>query len=298
MKYDEFKAILDQHILGGTPEELLVRITKHPERFVGLFRPSTPRDKIIQNLIQAREIRFGNAMEEVFRQILRSSGYEYLRDPSRNLAYDHLCLDRTGNKVIIIEQKVRDDHDSSKRRGQFDNFKRKVEAVIKVYPNKEIHAIMYFLDPELKKNQNFYQQEVNKMAEEINKTYQSKVKAFLLYGEEIFLHLHQIYPLVISWGELLEWLKAWKNSLHSIRENLDFSEDAVMQIAKTKPDLILELANHESLWDEGLIREIFGDAKVLKVACRKLSRAKGISGKWEKLNKLKEMIERYYGGDL
>lgn len=45
------------------------------------------------------------------------------------------CFKR-GNKVYFIEQKIRDDHDSTKKRGQIQNFEKKLDIMLIKYGEK------------------------------------------------------------------------------------------------------------------------------------------------------------------
>ncbi|MEO0257249.1 MAG: restriction endonuclease, partial [candidate division WOR-3 bacterium] len=50
MDYQGFSSILNRHIFGEEKRDLLERIVKNPERFIGLFRPTKPESKILQNI--------------------------------------------------------------------------------------------------------------------------------------------------------------------------------------------------------------------------------------------------------
>lgn len=293
MDYSQFEAILNQHVFGRTLEELLRRLIKHPERFVGLFRPSTPHEKILQNLIQAREIKFGDAMEEVIGTILTSSDFASLESPSPELKYDHLYFTPDMQSIIVIEQKVRDDHDSTKRRGQFSNFKQKVEAVLQAYPEQELQAIMYFLDPEFKKNRNFY-------IEQMKKHSYPNTQMLLFYGSELFERINGIYPTKVTWNDIVEWLMQWRSVSASgaVAKALDTSPEVLGRIAREHPKLLLNLAAHERLWEEGIIREVFAEPERLQAACDVLEEItrRGVSRQRhrEQVNRLREMIEKNY----
>ena len=47
MNYSKFSAILNKHIFEGEKKELLIKLAKNPERFIGLFRPTKPEAKIL-----------------------------------------------------------------------------------------------------------------------------------------------------------------------------------------------------------------------------------------------------------
>lgn len=126
MNYENFCAILNKHIFEGERKELLQRIADNPERFIGLFRPTKPGAKILQHLLQSHEIRMGDALEEIIEKILEDIGFEILSKSMVNEKGEELSLDQyfTGSgRYYFIEQKVRDDHDSTKKRGQISNLK-------------------------------------------------------------------------------------------------------------------------------------------------------------------------------
>ncbi|RTZ59098.1 MAG: restriction endonuclease, partial [Gammaproteobacteria bacterium] len=165
MNYEKFCQILNFYLFGNEKRELLKKIALHPERFIGLFRPSKAGAKILQNILQSREIKFGDALEKIFEEIVVDLGYKTLdktivKENGERLELDLFFTD--GNKFFFVEMKVRDDHDSSKKRGQITNFEAKLEELFKIYDNKLI-AIMYFVDPYFVKNQNFYLKELSKL---------------------------------------------------------------------------------------------------------------------------------------
>ena len=134
--YSKFCEILNKHIFEGEKRELLKKIAEHPERFIGLFRPSKPGTKILQHLLQSYEIRFGDAFEELIEEILKDLGYEILPKNITTANGERLSLDQfftDGRTYYFIEQKIRDDHDSSKKRGQVANFKAKLEEIFRQY---------------------------------------------------------------------------------------------------------------------------------------------------------------------
>ena len=67
MKYDIFKNKLDNRIFGDDLNyEILLTVLKNPKRYVGLFRITNAKTKLIQNLTQSCEIKFGDFLEEIF----------------------------------------------------------------------------------------------------------------------------------------------------------------------------------------------------------------------------------------
>jgi len=210
MNYQKFCAILNKHIFEGEKEELLQRIAENPERFIGLFRPTKPGTKILQHLLQSHEIRMGKALEEIVEEILKSIGFKVLSKSIVSGSGETLSLDQyftDGKKYYFIEQKVRDDHDSTKKRGQISNFEKKLEILHKRH-GSDLVGIMYFIDPDLSKNKNYYLEEL----ERFKKFY--GIELYLFYGKELFKYLN--HPEI--WDNVLSWLKQWKDSLPKLPE--------------------------------------------------------------------------------
>ena len=123
MEYDKFKQIFNTTIFEKSKPDLLKKVANYPERYVGLFRPSRPKAKIIQNLLQSHEIRFGDAFETLIEEYLREAGFTILNNKFNDANQDKLEVDQIflkGNDLYFAEQKIRDDHDSTKKRGQVD----------------------------------------------------------------------------------------------------------------------------------------------------------------------------------
>ena len=259
MNYDKFCQILNKHIFESEKRELLKKIADRPERFIGLFRPTKPGAKILQHLLQSHEIRFGDAFEELIEEILRECGFEILNKSIVGGNGDSLSLDQyfEGKGIYyFIEQKVRDDHDSTKKRGQISNFETKLETLYKKHKNKLI-GIMYFIDPDLSKNKNYYLAEL----ERLSKFYGTELH--LLYGKELFDYIGK--PDL--WEKILAWLKQWKDSLPEIPE-IDFDKEPEKSLEEIK-DLPIrhwrKILENEKLWTEGIIAAIFRKGETLRL---------------------------------
>jgi len=179
------------------------KIAKYPSRYIGLFRPTKPKAKILQNLLQSHEIRFGDAFETLIEEYLKETGFKILNKKFSAQKNDKLNVDQCfskNEKVFFVEQKIRDDHDSTKKRGQIDNFEKKLNAMINEKGEKNLIGIFYFIDPELKKNKNYYISSLEKMSNDYG------VKLYLFYGKELFDFL-ELYEV---WNEILNYLEKWK----------------------------------------------------------------------------------------
>jgi hypothetical protein len=259
MDYKKFCSILNKHIFEGEKRELLKNIAERPERFIGLFRPTKPGAKILQHILQSHEIRFGDAFEELIGEILRELDFSILNKSIVGENGDSLSLDQyyEGKGVYyFIEQKVRDDHDSTKKRGQISNFETKLETLYKKHKDKLV-GIMYFIDPDLSKNKNYYLPELKRLSEFYG------VNTHLLYGKELFDYLGK--PDL--WEQILSWLKQWKDSLPEIPE-IDFDktpEESFEEIKELPIRYWRKLLENEKLWTEGIIKAIFRKGDTLKL---------------------------------
>lgn len=222
MQYTKFKNILNKKIFEDSKADLIKKIADTPDRYTGLFRPTKPKAKILQNLLQSHEIRFGDALEELFREYFSDLGYTNLDRililPQNNSIHNYLSLDQLfkQNRIIyFVEQKVRDDHDSTKKKGQMSNFEEKIMALLEKYPNTIIKAYTYFIDDSLKKNKNFYEGKIASISEDYN------VYCKLCYGKEFWQDIGHLE----IWEEILSYLTIWKEEIPDM-PSINFDEDA------------------------------------------------------------------------
>lgn len=206
ISYDEFCSILSKKIQDGQNfyVSLLEKVIDNPTRYCGLFRLSNAMTKLIQNVTQSREIIFGDIIEEICTIYIEKLGYKnFNKHLGKNESGDDLNVDQyftDGSNVFLVEMKIRDDHDSTKKRGQYDNFRKKISLVRNQHPNAHIDASMWFVDPGLIKNKNFYR-------DEMNKENFSNVTLHLYYGSEFFASLNNG---MVVWNELISLLKEYR----------------------------------------------------------------------------------------
>lgn len=204
--------------------QLLCNVIKNPNRYTGIFRLSNPKTKLIQNVTQSIEIKFGDFMEDIITDYISEMGYTNLDksigqdEEGNDLSADQVFYDNNYN-ITLIEQKIRDDHDSTKKRGQYSNFRKKYYLLKRLYPNYNIHAIMWFIDDGLLKNRKYYLQEA------INEPDKS-IDIKIYYGEELF---NNFFNRIDVWNELIQYL-TWNKQQRS-NEQLyipDFDNTAPM----------------------------------------------------------------------
>ena len=235
LEYDTFVNKLNETLFEGSSADLLSKIVSSPDRYVGIFRPTKPKTKLIQNITQSHEIKFGDALENIFEDYFRALGFEMLpkrlsaRETKDNKDYDIDQLFKKGDIIYLIEQKVRDDHDSTKKVGQFSNFEAKYFEVTNKYSGDKVIPIMWFIDDSLRKNRSYYLGQMDRMAE----FYGCEPK--LYYGIEMFSESEKgisDFPNEM-WNEIIEYLTAWKETLPDMPEvNFDANSEEVFEELK------------------------------------------------------------------
>lgn len=217
LDYEEFKKIFDEKIFAKSKPDLLKKVAEYPDRYVGLFRPTKPEAKLLQNLLQSNEIRFGDAFEVAIRQYFINEGWQPLPQRIISKEGDTLNIDQLlikDDRALFIEQKVRDDHDSTKKRGQISNFEKKLEALVDIYGDKVTWGFFYFIDPSLIKNRNFYQPELQKLQESWG------VHLSVSYGQDMFDQL----GLSHVWGDIMKNLQKWRQDIPDL-PNVNFDSN-------------------------------------------------------------------------
>ena len=247
MEYTEFSSVFNSVIFENSKANLIRKIAENPKRYVGLFRPTNPKAKIIQNITQSNEIRFGDAFEQIIEKYFLENEYAGLErrinyPNGESLVMDQL-LQRL-NKVIFIEHKVRDDHDSTKKRGQIENFKKKLSELVRLHKESELRGYFYFIDSSLSKNKNYYQEELDKLS------VSSGVTLKLVYGKELFEDL----GLGNVWEEIEKHLLRWRKELPEL-PNINFDADAEDTFEEIK---VLGKSVYKKLFEaEEVIKDIF-----------------------------------------
>lgn len=250
--YNYFQESLNKKLFEDSYSDLVRKIADNPERYIGLFRPTKPKTKLIQNITQSHEIRFGDALEYIFERYFERLGFRLLNkvvvdDIGNTLNIDQLF--QKGDTIYMIEQKVRDDHDSTKKRGQFDNFENKYSVVSSIYKGKTVVPIMWFIDDSLTKNKGYYQPEMDRMSRDYG------CHAYLFYGCQLFDRFGGISDISAEmWDETLEYLQRWKETLPDMPEiNFDLNaEDVFEEIKNLNTSVYRKL-----LWNDDVIEQIF-----------------------------------------
>ena len=233
ISYEQFISELNAKIKSDADfnYELLETVISNPHRYTGIFRLSNAKTKLVQNVTQSREIKFGDFMETIVTEYIAKMGY---RNIDKSLGTDEegnaLSADQvfvTDSAVYLIEQKIRDDHDSTKKRGQYQNFRKKFMLLKRKNPGKRVIATMWFIDDSLVKNKNYYLGEAN--AENVN-----GVEIHIYYGGALFTDLFRRKD---AWDEIVSYLQ--RNKMERSEEMLiipdfDTSDEMLVALRKLK----------------------------------------------------------------
>ena len=258
MKYEDFKKILDDKISKQSKVKLIKNLAKNPHRYIGPFRPTVPRAKIIQNLTLSNESKFGGAFEIVIEKYLVENDFEVLDKRLDIGGGKYLSIDQLvkKEKIIFIEQKMRDDHDSTKMRGQIKNFADKLSSLSKKYEKEYLQGYIYFVDMAFTKNKKFYEEEIKKLKEKYG------VELYLCYGKDLFIKL----GLEKVWLEIEEYAERWKEELEDLVDiNFDNNAEEVFEeIKDMQPNI------YRKLFDNGVIVKgffpvLFPEKRTLKL---------------------------------
>lgn len=242
MEYYEFKNMLKNEVFGNDLNyQILKTVIENPQRYIGIFRVTSAKTKLIQNITQSCEIKFGDFIENILTYYIAEMGFENLNkalgedEEGNQLSADQVF--RSDNRVILIEQKVRDDHDSTKKRGQYTNFIKKIKKLKILYPTCIIYAIMWFSDDLLQKNKKYYFEQIQN-----NTDLMVTIKVF--YGSELF---SEFFQNMFYWNELVDYLTRYREEeCRNILNvpDLDTSREireALLTMKQEEPRLIRKL---------------------------------------------------------
>lgn len=236
--------------------DLLCKVINDPTRYVGIFRITNVKTKLIQNVTQSREIKLGDFMEDIVTDYIHAMGYTNLnKHIGTDTEGNPLNADqafREGNTIFLIEQKIRDDHDSTKKRGQYDNFRKKYTLLKTQYPDCTINATMWFIDNSFAKNKRYY---LTKASQESS----NNVTLNILYGGALF---DTIFNRNDVWEEICEYLGKHKQERNDeILHIPDFDTspemlNALKQLKINVPNLYRKLMSDKPIYVQ-LRKELF-----------------------------------------
>lgn len=245
---------------------------KDANRIVSPFQCLQLQEKIQQYALTSSNIIFGNRLETEIKNIMEQHGAIYL---DRHIAaYDFDQLFTIEKYVILIEQKIRDDHDSTKKVGQIQNYLAKKQLIAQKYPDYTLISMMWFIDPSFTKNHNYYFQQI---------------KEELIYGPEIFNRLQSLTNIDFSnaWKEFLNKMNAAKHDIQ-LNSHIDMVANSPINVNNVS---LSKLYDYMSIGiPEEIIRVFFANQDCSKEILEACDKARRIP----KVQALKELVNRGY----
>mgnify|MGYP004531351583 CR=1 FL=1 len=296
----EYAQIINNHIYKNNYKKFIEKISEDPNFINGDFVPLTIEEKMKYNRMHSTIIKFGDSMEELLtvyiEKIFKDSGnYKKLNKKikkaesmsGKSFSIDQLFI--LNDKIYLIEQKIGDGHDSTKKRGQFDNFETKYIEIQNKYADVEIIPIMWFMDDKVKKNENYYLERMEKM-----KSKYKRCNPKLCYGKELFDNRKGISDLPDeAWDEIMLNLKIWKTSYKSFDLDLDKSvSEHIDEIRSIKPEVFIRIFNNKEVVDD-ILPAIFPEGTALREYAKFLKTKYKNKDKYNNLlNEINKYVEK------
>jgi hypothetical protein len=284
MTYEDFKRHFNTILFDNFKYSLFQKLATSPERYIGLFRSTSPLNKLLQNLTQSQEIRFGDAFEALITKYLAECGFENL-PKNQQFNEDALNLDqyfKKDGKYYFVEQKMRDDHDSTKKRGQFENFTKKVNLLMSLH-GAEIEAFMFFVDPAMTKNKRYYGDKA------LNLATTKGIAVHVCYGKEFFERLGIENIWIEIEAHLQEWHKGeFTNQYLNFDENV---EDSFCQLKQLTPNEWLKLMSNDKIFNNFVSTRFPQKTTLSRILDYFLEKSQSIDIKTQERNKYQKVHE-------
>lgn len=223
--YQEYYTIFDKH-LKISPAQFLTEIINdgNLNRLVTDFQVLPLKDKIQQCYFTSMGVKLGRALEDIIQLYLTKKGANFNLD-RRKVVEGHDCdqIFTFGDKTILIEQKIRDDHDSSKKRGQVENYLKKREVLLENFSN--VFCCSWFVDNTFKKNIKYY---IIELKDEV------------CYGKEIENFLLKVFEDDRCSGMYSEIISIFKNYRQTYNK-IDIFSNLQLDYCQLQPKGIWEL---------------------------------------------------------
>ncbi|MDD7884040.1 hypothetical protein [Metamycoplasma hyosynoviae] len=233
MNKNRIKEIFDKHF-QSIGVSLKRKIIDKEESTFDIFyhSPLSDNDLISGSIFNTCNIRYGDFLEEIINEFLSENGV-IISPEKKKGNYD--LLFEYNNTLYVGEIKIRDNHDSTKKKGQIRNLIDKVSFQKQKNPDKKVIAIIYFIDHFDKKNKNFYEDELRKCVK--SNTFDG---AKIFYGDEIFVEFNLQNKWEIIKKDVINFNKQAKE-LNYIKQIIINYLNKVVEDEKEDYDRVLEI---------------------------------------------------------
>lgn len=236
-KIESLQRDMNEYVPTNFVESTLNKLAETPERLLGVLHANSFQMGSLVSFGYSRNNSYGNAIEKVFSSIIKDNGWNIEPTKYKLEDYDlhNLSISIPRNKksiavdqvfsndsyYVFIEQKIRDDHDTSKAPGQWANYELKFRILNEIIKHKTVIGIMWMIDDNFDRNKSFYSNDehMGKMQKEFPK------QNFLLYGKQIDDKLNELSGNTKKdyFSVFDEFLKEWHSNAPKI-PNLNFDQ--------------------------------------------------------------------------
>ena len=239
MDVNQIERVYDNIVYGNILKKLINTLATNPKRFISPFSPIKSEEEIRTFLGHSSKIKVGNAYEIILKMLFESIGCELIEKKfsvnNKTKIIDQLF--KHYDSFIFIEQKMNDDHDSTKKEAIIKDFEEKIKHLIEKY-GLNIRAYLYFVTDAVK-NKNYYSAEIIKLREK----YQIDIS--VLYGKELFVKENKV--------ELWKLIDNFNKQRQKTKINIDFEgENYFLAIKDININIWLKILNNEEIVKEVL----------------------------------------------
>jgi len=300
---NSYNQIMNEYIPSDFIESTIKKLADNPERLIGVLHANTFELGSITSFGYSRNNSFGNAIEGVFNEIVKLNGWKsqptkyilsnyQLNTPipsgKKSLAIDQVFSHE--DTIVFIEQKIRDDHDTSKWKGQWDNFELKLRVLTEIYSKKDVIGVMWMIDDNFHRNEENYRVMIKNLEDHLRKN------ALLCYGEkidDIFNSLdgkNQLY-----FKQFFDFLVQWHNENIKVPEmNFDkFPYDSIHAFEQLNERQALNFFGNPAITDQ-VFPIIFPNRQTLKTYLMFLKKNKKLTKKEQKITPLIQQLVKGY----
>lgn len=202
MEQERFDKLLDEVIQPNNMIPYIIqKMVEKPELLTGFKKINTFALRMYASFGQANNIKFGTILENYFQSYLKDLGWELLtrdytltkdeineyKNDSDKVNIDIVA--KYNNTIIFIEQKILDNHDSTKKIGQLRNFQEKASVLHREHPNNDIYGFEWFIDDSQHKNGPGWEKH-NKKYVKTHSYYKDRL--YVVYGNQLEQKLNEI----------------------------------------------------------------------------------------------------------
>ena len=179
------------------------------------IQANSTHDTLFYSVTNSRQISHGTRSEAAIDNIVSSRlGFEVLDNtvwyakkgeekPKKRKA-DHIWRVKEG-VIYVVEQKLKDNHDNTKKDGQTDDFNAKVKAVREEHPDERVIGVFWFVEDSEKPSEHTLKV---KLEEDCVVRYGAGIFSEVEYGQETF-------------GDVLKWFDDNRHDDLNIRFDKD-----------------------------------------------------------------------------